>query len=102
MSVQEVNKVNLGGDNADAPRTSVLKTTASYIITTEFCERLAYYGFAGSLVLFFQTKLNMSNEEAVNQFYAWYVCMYVCTYVCYALYDCMMAYFYICMHDMQR
>jgi hypothetical protein len=28
-----------------------------YIIVTEFCERLAYYGFAGSLVLFFQTQV---------------------------------------------
>jgi hypothetical protein len=37
-----------------ASRKSVLKYTAGYIIVTEFCERLAYYGFAGSLVLFFQ------------------------------------------------
>lgn len=50
---------------------SVLKTVASYIIVTEFAERLAYYGFAGSLVLFFETQLNMSNEDSMNQFYAW-------------------------------
>lgn len=37
-----------------ADRKSVLKTVAGYILVTEFCERLAYYGFAGSLVLFFQ------------------------------------------------
>jgi hypothetical protein len=37
-------------------RKSVLKTVAGYILITEFCERLAYYGFAGSLVLFFQVK----------------------------------------------
>jgi dipeptide/tripeptide permease len=47
-------------DEVIAPRPSVLYSTASYIIATDFCERLAYYGFAGSLVLFFQTKLNMS------------------------------------------
>ncbi len=58
-------------------RTSVLKTTASYIIATEFCERLAYYGFAGSLVLFFETKLDMSNEESVNAFYLWNGAVYV-------------------------
>ena len=29
-------------------------TVAGVIIVTEFCERLAYYGLAGSLVLFFQ------------------------------------------------
>jgi dipeptide/tripeptide permease len=37
-------------------RPSKLKGTAGFIIVTEFCERLAYYGFAGSLVLFFQVK----------------------------------------------
>lgn len=58
-------------------RPSVLKTTASYIIATEFCERLAYYGFAGSLVLFFQTQLDYSNEEAVNAFYLWNGAVYV-------------------------
>ena len=58
-------------------RPSVLKTIASYIIVTEFCERLCYYGFAGSLVLFFQTKLSMSNEDAVNAFYLWNGAVYV-------------------------
>ncbi len=38
---------------------------------------MAYYGFAGSLVLFFQTKLDMSNEDSVNQFYAWNGFVYV-------------------------
>lgn len=66
-----------GGDQPVVARPSVLFTTASYIIVTEFCERLAYYGFAGSLVLFFQTKLDMSNEESVNQFYAWNGFVYV-------------------------
>jgi hypothetical protein len=42
-------------DPADADtRPSVLTGVAGYIIVTEFCERLAYFGFAGSLVLFFQ------------------------------------------------
>lgn len=61
----------------DPNRKSTLNTVASYIIVTEFCERLAYYGFAGSLVLFFQTKLNMSNEESVNAFYLWNGFVYV-------------------------
>lgn len=55
----------------------MLRTVASYIIVTEFCERLAYYGFAGSLVLFFQTKIGYSNEEAVNAFYLWNGAVYV-------------------------
>ena len=33
-------------------RKSVLLNTAGFIIVTEFCERVAYYGFAGSLMLF--------------------------------------------------
>jgi peptide/histidine transporter 3/4 len=71
---------------------------ASFIIVNEFCERLAYYGFAGSLVLFFQTKMGMSNAEADIQVsvrillfsirwlfhrtcsYTWYVCMGMCIY----------------------
>lgn len=31
----------------DKERRSKLSTVAGYIIITEFCERLAYYGFAG-------------------------------------------------------
>lgn len=39
-------------------RPSILKGVAGYIIVTEFCERLAYFGFAGSLVLFFQVRID--------------------------------------------
>jgi dipeptide/tripeptide permease len=52
-------------------RKSVLKSIAGYIIVTEFCERLAYYGFAGSLVLFFQSQLRLSNADADIQYSAW-------------------------------
>jgi len=57
--------------------TSTLKNVASYIIVTEFCERLAYYGFAGSLVLFFETQLDYSSAESVNEFYLWNGMVYV-------------------------
>jgi peptide/histidine transporter 3/4 len=67
----------LFGESAPVARSSVLYNTASFIIATEFCERLAYYGFAGSLVLFFETKLDMSNEESVNQFYFWNGAVYI-------------------------
>jgi dipeptide/tripeptide permease len=36
-----------------------------------------YTGFAGSLVLFFQTQLNYSNEQSVNSFYLWNGMVYV-------------------------
>lgn len=58
-------------------RKSVLQGVAGYIIVTEFCERLAYYGFAGSLVLFFQTQLGMTNAEADVQYSAWMGMCYV-------------------------
>lgn len=65
-------------DPADAStRKSVLTGTAGFIIVTEFCERLAYYGFAGSLVLFFQTQLGYSNAEADVQYSAWSGVCYV-------------------------
>jgi len=50
---------------------STLKTVCPYILVTEFCERLAYYGFAGSLVLFFQRNLNYSNAQADAMFALW-------------------------------
>jgi peptide/histidine transporter 3/4 len=56
---------------------SVLRNVAGYIIVTEFCERLAYYGFAGSLVLFFQDDLKMTNAQADIQFSIWAGACYV-------------------------
>ena len=47
------------------------------IIVTEFCERIAYYGFAASLVLFFQTQLGMSNADADVQFSIWSAACYL-------------------------
>jgi hypothetical protein len=38
-----------------------------YIIVCEFCERLAYYGLAGSLVLLLQDELSYTNADADNQ-----------------------------------
>ena len=58
-------------------RKSVLWNVAIYIITTEFCERLCYYGFAGSLVLFFESTMNLSSSDAINQFQLWSGCVYV-------------------------
>jgi dipeptide/tripeptide permease len=49
----------------------VLRNVAGFILVTEFCERIAYYGFSGSLVLFFQRKLAMSNADADIQYSAW-------------------------------
>ena len=54
-----------------ADRKSILRNVAGFIIITEFCERLTYYGFAGSLVLFFQRELNYSNANADVQFSYW-------------------------------
>jgi hypothetical protein len=64
---QQLNRID--NNDADRERPSVLSTIASYIIVTEFCERLAYYGFAGSLVLFFQTilKYRMLNQTYNTQ-----------------------------------
>lgn len=38
------------GGGAGAERRSKLYTVAGYIIVTEFCERLAYFGLAGTAV----------------------------------------------------
>lgn len=67
-----------GPDPPDgATRKSVLRNIAFFILVTEFCERVAYYGFAGSLVLFFQKQLGLTNAEADVQFSAWSGICYV-------------------------
>lgn len=50
-----------------ARRGSVLLSVCMYIIVCEFCERLAYYGLAGSLVLLLQDELSYTNADADNQ-----------------------------------
>lgn len=57
--------------DSQATRPNPLFHSAIFIIVTEFCERVAYYGFAGSVVLFFQEELDMSNAEADVQFNVW-------------------------------
>ena len=52
-------------------------TTAYIIILVEFCERLAYYGLGGSLVLFFQRVMNMQNAEADVNYSAWSAMCYI-------------------------
>ena len=38
--------------------------TVVFILITEMCERLAYYGLTGSLQIFFQSKLGMAGVRA--------------------------------------
>lgn len=47
---------------------SVLLSVCSFVLLTEFCERLSYYGLAGSLVLLFQSRLGLSNSEVSSFF----------------------------------
>ena len=65
LSSEDSDKVPLlEGEDGQTKKKSTLLTVAPYILITEFCERLAYYGFSGSLVLFFQNSLNYSNADA--------------------------------------
>lgn len=43
---------------------STLKTVCGFIIANELCERMAYYGLAGSIVLFMTSELGMSTADA--------------------------------------
>lgn len=72
MGKEDINTV----ENLDN-HPSVLRNVASIIIVTEFCERLCFYGFAGSLVLFFETQLSLTNAESVNAYYLWNGAVYV-------------------------
>lgn len=46
-STQQEEQLLRQGNNAGKGRKSKLRTVAGYIIVTEFCERLAYYGLSG-------------------------------------------------------
>ncbi|CAM9506803.1 unnamed protein product [Chrysoparadoxa australica] len=59
------------------PRPSTLLRVTSFIIATEFCERLAYYGLDGSLVLLFSSHLGMTNAQADSTFALWSGACYV-------------------------
>lgn len=53
------------------PQSQVLVRICSFILVTEFCERLSYYGIGGSLVLLFQSQLNYTNAQADNSYAVW-------------------------------
>lgn len=53
------------------PQSQVLWRVCSFILVTEFCERLSYYGVGGSLVLLFQSRLNYTNAQADNSYAIW-------------------------------
>eukprot|EP00301_Raphidiophrys_heterophryoidea_P001960 c10919_g1_i2.p1 GENE.c10919_g1_i2~~c10919_g1_i2.p1 ORF type:complete len:543 (-),score=117.87 c10919_g1_i2:107-1696(-) len=46
---------------ASKPPKSILLNVCSFILVTEFCERLAYYGLVSSLPVLFTTRFHMSN-----------------------------------------
>ncbi|EGZ09165.1 hypothetical protein PHYSODRAFT_259816 [Phytophthora sojae] len=45
---------------------SVIVSVCSFILVTEFCERLAYYGLSGSLPIFFHRNLGLSTVLATE------------------------------------
>jgi solute carrier family 15 (peptide/histidine transporter), member 3/4 len=57
--------------SSSGAKRSVLLSVTSFIVVCELCERLAYYSVAGSLVLFLQRNLNMSNAAADQQYSLW-------------------------------
>jgi POT family len=57
--------------SSSSAKPSVLLRVTSFIVVCELCERLAYYSVAGSLVLFLQRNLNMSNAAADQQYSLW-------------------------------
>lgn len=47
------------------------KFTFCYMIGTEICERLAYYGISKSLVTYLSTRLHEGNVSAARNFTTW-------------------------------
>uniref|UniRef100_K3W8L1 Major facilitator superfamily (MFS) profile domain-containing protein n=1 Tax=Globisporangium ultimum (strain ATCC 200006 / CBS 805.95 / DAOM BR144) TaxID=431595 RepID=K3W8L1_GLOUD len=48
------------------PHKSIILNVCSFILVTEFCERLAYYGLTGSLPIFFHKHLGINNNLAAE------------------------------------
>uniref|UniRef100_A0AAV1TH73 Peptide transporter n=1 Tax=Peronospora matthiolae TaxID=2874970 RepID=A0AAV1TH73_9STRA len=48
------------------PYRSIILSVCSFILVTEFCERLAYYGLSGSLPIFFHRNLGLSTVLATE------------------------------------
>ena len=46
---------------------STFRGVCSYIICNEFCERLAFYGFQGSLLMFMTKELGLQSGDAATQ-----------------------------------
>ena len=58
--------------HADARhKKSTFLRVCSFIIANEFCERLAFYGFQGSLVLYLKARLGLSSARAATQAATW-------------------------------
>ncbi|TDH66052.1 hypothetical protein CCR75_007128 [Bremia lactucae] len=54
-------------DEASRPKyRSIIVSVCSFILVTEFCERLAYYGLSGSLPIFFHRNLGLSTVLATE------------------------------------
>ncbi|OQR90793.1 Proton-dependent Oligopeptide Transporter (POT) Family [Achlya hypogyna] len=52
--------------SAGPPTKSIILSVCSFILVTEFCERFAYYGFTGSLPIFFRKNLGLSSVLATE------------------------------------
>ncbi|TYZ69039.1 hypothetical protein PybrP1_000308 [[Pythium] brassicae (nom. inval.)] len=56
----------LDASPASPPHKSIILNVCSFILVTEFCERLAYYGLTGSLPIFFHKHLGLNNNLAAE------------------------------------
>lgn len=59
------------GRSPDITFLSTLRSVCSFILTTEFCERLAFFSFQGTLVLYFTREIGLTNAQANSQFAIW-------------------------------
>ncbi|TMW59639.1 hypothetical protein Poli38472_004708 [Pythium oligandrum] len=57
----------LNGEDLPTPKyKSIILSVCSFILVTEFCERLAYYGLTGSLPIFFKKNLGINSVLATE------------------------------------
>ena len=65
---EELEDASTGADREDVEaggaRTDIIRRVCIFILLTEMCERLCYYGLTGSLKVFLNKQLSYSNEAS--------------------------------------
>ncbi len=61
---EKISTFKAGGGSSGSAGTNIFRSVCVYILVSELCERLAYYGLTGSLSIFISEQLGANRESA--------------------------------------